>query len=179
MRWERCPSPSPGPRSTRPTCSATPSSTTGASERTGSPHPGTCPSAWEDGRLVAQQDVGAECFAVRRTVHTGSWVGRAHQGRGIGKEMRAAVLHFAFAALGAQRAETDAFVDNPASLAVTRSLGYEPNGDGIHDRKGEPVAMLRYAMSRQSWERRRHDDISVEGLEPCLTMFGLDPAPAP
>ena len=50
--------------------------------------------------------------------HTGSWLGRAFQGRGFGKEMRAAVLGFAFDGLGARVAETSAFLDNAASNAV-------------------------------------------------------------
>ena len=49
-------------------------------------------------------------------------------GRGFGKEMRAAVLGFAFDGLGALSAETSAFLDNAASNGVTRSLGYEDNG---------------------------------------------------
>lgn len=134
---------------------------------------------WEAGCLVGQQDVQARDFGVRRTVETGSWIGREHQGRGIGKEMRAAVLHLAFAGLGAQRAETEAFVDNPASLAVTRSLGYEPNGDGIHNRKGEPTPMVRFALSRERWEHGRRDDISIDGLDACLPMFGGGPTASP
>lgn len=133
---------------------------------------------WENGRLVGQQDLEARHFAVRRTVDTGSWVGMAHQGRGVGKEMRAAVLHLAFAGLGAERAETEAFVDNPASIAVTRSLGYEPNGDGIHDRKGRPATMVRYSLSRERWQARRRVDITVDGLEACRPMFGIEPVTA-
>ena len=41
-----------------------------------------------------------------RTVGTGSWLGRPYQGRGIGKEMRGAVLALAFDGLGAEVAET-------------------------------------------------------------------------
>ncbi len=41
---------------------------------------------------------------------TGSWLGRAHQGRGLGKEMRQAALHIIFAGLGAQQAVTRACV---------------------------------------------------------------------
>ena len=45
-----------------------------------------------DGRPIGAQSVNAEGFPTFRTVHTGSWLGRAYQGRGLGKEMRAAVL---------------------------------------------------------------------------------------
>ena len=44
--------------------------------------------------------------------------------------MRAAVLAFAFDGLGAQVAESSAFLDNAASNAVSRALGYEENGFG-------------------------------------------------
>src|SRR5215217_3606244 len=54
------------------------------------------------GEVVGVQDVGATEFAVRREVATGSWVGRRHHGQGIGTEMRSAVLHLAFAGLGAE-----------------------------------------------------------------------------
>lgn len=130
---------------------------------------------WEDGVLVGQQDVGARQFRVLGTVETGSWVGLAHQGRGIGKEMRAAVLHFAFDGLGAARAETEAFTDNPASLAVTRSLGYLPNGDHLGVRREQAARYLRYQLPRDVWAELRRDDITVEGLEPCRARFGLHP----
>jgi RimJ/RimL family protein N-acetyltransferase len=124
--------------------------------------------------IVGVQAIDAEQFPQRRTVSTGSWVGRAHQGRGIGKEMRAAVLHLAFLGLGAVRAETGAWRDNAASLAVTRALGYEPNGDSLLLRRDEPSIELRFKMDRAGFDRIRRDDITVEGLEACLPMFGLD-----
>jgi len=37
-----------------------------------------------DGRLVGVQDVEAEHFPARRVVTTGSWLGVAHQGNGLG-----------------------------------------------------------------------------------------------
>ncbi len=135
--------------------------------------------AWEHGRLVGQQSVEAKDFATVRTVDTGSWVGRAHQGAGIGKEMRAAVLHLAFAGLGADRADTEAFEDNPASLAVTRSLGYVPNGEGLHVRRDLPVRCLRFTLPRERWERGRRGDITIEGLEPAMDLFRASPPPAP
>ena len=73
---------------------------------------------FEHGDLVGVQDVFAKHFATTRTVTTGSWLVQRAQGHGIGKEMRAAVLHFAFAGLSAVEAYTDAFEDNPASLGV-------------------------------------------------------------
>ena len=37
-----------------------------------------------DGQPVGVQDLGAEHFRAVRSVETGSWLGRAHQGRGSG-----------------------------------------------------------------------------------------------
>ena len=126
-----------------------------------------------DGEIVGQQDILGADFAHTRTFETGSWLGRAHQGKGIGKEMRAAVLHLGFVGLEATRAETGAYEENHASLGVTTALGYEPNGSAIFAPRGEPQTELKFAMSREAFERTRRDDITIENLEPCLPLFGL------
>ena len=56
---------------------------------------------WE-GRPIGAQTISGEDFAIHRTVDSGSWLGQAYQGRGFGKEMRSAVLSFAFDGLGAR-----------------------------------------------------------------------------
>jgi len=127
----------------------------------------------EDGVLVGTQDIKGTSFPVTGAVSTGSWLGRAHQGRGIGKEMRAAVLHLAFDALGAQVAETSAFADNGPSVGVTTSLGYKDNGWWLDDREGKPARHRRFLLERNDWLPRRRDDIQVDGLEPCLPLLGL------
>jgi RimJ/RimL family protein N-acetyltransferase len=128
--------------------------------------------AKEGDNVVGVQDVVADDFAVTRQVGTGSWLGQSYQGRGIGKEMRAAILHLAFAGLGAMRATSSAFEDNPASLAVSRALGYVENGDDIAARRGRAVRHIRLVLHRQVWERSRRRDIQIHGLEACLPMFG-------
>jgi RimJ/RimL family protein N-acetyltransferase len=131
---------------------------------------------YEDGRLVGVQSVGAKSFLVTRTVGTGSWIAKPEQGRGIGKEMRAAILHLAFAGLGAERAVTSAFADNTRSIGVTKALGYVDNGWDVDDREGQAVRHLRYLLEAADWQTRRRDDIEIHGLEPCLPVLGL-PAP--
>ena len=126
-----------------------------------------------DGEVVGTQGLFAESFGVRRTAGTGSWLGLEHQGRGIGKEMRAAVLHLLFDGLGALRAETGAFEDNAQSIGVTRSLGYRENGELIVDREGNRTRELLFVLDRADWATRRRDDIEIVGLEPCLPLFGL------
>ena len=127
----------------------------------------------EEGVLVGTQAIKGTSFAVTRSVSTGSWIGRAHQGRGIGKEMRAAVLHLAFDALDAQVAETSAYADNGPSIGVTTSLGYRDNGWWMDDREGQPSRHRRFVLERDDWLARRRDDIVVSGLEPCLPLLGL------
>ena len=132
-------------------------------------------SVWVDGDLVGMQSLMAEDFGVRRAFETGSWLGRAHQGQGLGKEMRAAALHLGFAGLDATRAHTGAIEGNDRSMGVTRALGYEPNGELIKDRDGERIVVHEFRLDRAAWEPGRRDDIDIDGLEPCLEMFGAVP----
>ncbi|MFB4313505.1 GNAT family N-acetyltransferase [Actinomadura sp. 21ATH] len=122
---------------------------------------------------VGMQTVGARDLAIRGEIATGSWLGRRHQGRGIGTEMRAAVLHLAFAGLGAEEAVTSAFEDNHASLAVSRKLGYRPNGVERHVVRDTLVIGRRLRLSRADWERHRTVPVTVEGLDPCRSLLGL------
>lgn len=129
-----------------------------------------------DGAWVAQQTIAAEGFAVHRVVDTGSWVARRFQRQGIGKEMRGAVLAFAFDHLGAQLAESEAFLDNVASNAVSVSLGYEANGFGRLAPEGVSRETAKYRMTRTAWESRPRPTVEVEGLEACRALFGLKDA---
>jgi RimJ/RimL family protein N-acetyltransferase len=117
------------------------------------------------------QDIGAEHFRAVRSVETGSWLGRAHQGRGIGREMREAILHLAFAGLDAEEAMSGAFEDNAGSLATSRSVGYEENGEARGRRRDSAGRTVRFRMGRDAWEQRRRKDIEIIGLDGCLDMF--------
>jgi RimJ/RimL family protein N-acetyltransferase len=130
----------------------------------------------EGGALVGVQGITGDHFACIRAVDTGSWLGLAHQGRGIGKEMRAAVLHLAFDGLGAIEAYSAAWHDNHASIAVSRALGYLDNGIRWKKRREERAEQLQFRLPREVWEQKRRDDIEIEGLAPCLAMFGADDA---
>jgi RimJ/RimL family protein N-acetyltransferase len=128
---------------------------------------------WLEGRLVGVQEMEAKQFPVLREVSTGSWLTQSVQGQGIGKEMRAAVLSFAFGSLGAEFARTAAFVDNAASQGVTRHIGYRENGRGRNVNRGEAAEMIRFVISGAEFAARDFPTIEVENLEPCLPMFGL------
>ncbi|MEM7339206.1 MAG: GNAT family protein [Actinomycetota bacterium] len=128
-----------------------------------------------DGELVGIQSIGATDFPTLRQTNTGSWIGRSHHGRGIGTEMRRAVVHLAFAHLGAHDVLSAAFTDNVASQTVSTRVGYEPNGMQRSLRRGDPADQIRYRLTRQRWEQTRTDlEIEVEGFEACRAMFGLD-----
>jgi RimJ/RimL family protein N-acetyltransferase len=137
------------------------------------------PEAWSlelavflDGRPIGSQALIARQFATFRTVNTGSWLGREFQGRGLGKEMRGAVLALAFDGLGAEAATTEAFLDNPASAGVSRALGYEPNGRGSIAPEGVARPTERFRLSRPGWLARPRAAVRIDGLDECRDMFG-------
>ena len=129
-----------------------------------------------DGTVVGMQGISAKDFAVVREVDSGSWLGRAFHGQGTGTEMRAAILHLAFAGLGAEYALSSAFTDNPASQAVSRKLGYEPDGISRHVRRGQAATQVRFRLSREIWAASRTLPVTIDGLAECLPMFGLPAA---
>lgn len=124
---------------------------------------------WAEGRLAGTQALDGEHFSAQRTVTSGSWLGQEHQGRGIGAEMRMAVLELAFTGLEAVAAETGAIVGNHASRRVSEKVGYRPAGESVLHPRGEPVAEWRFRLERENWSGA---DVRIEGLEPCLPLFG-------
>ncbi|MDR1998730.1 MAG: GNAT family N-acetyltransferase [Frankiaceae bacterium] len=138
------------------------------------------PAAWNlplvvlrRGEVVGVQEVQATNFAPLREVITGSWLGLRFHRMGIGTAMRAAVLHLAFAGLGAEYALSGALADNAASLGVSRRLGYQPDGIDRVLRRGEPTVMRRLRLSREQWLATPRPDVRIENLTPCLPLFGL------
>ncbi|WP_205874862.1 acetyl-/succinyl-CoA transferase [Mycobacterium camsae] len=126
-----------------------------------------------DGEAVGVQGLIAKEFPVARRVESGSWLGLRYQGQGYGTEMRAAVVHFAFAALGAEVATSASFVDNPASIAVSRRIGYRDDGVERVAREGVMAEQLRFRLTRGDWERRRPVDVRIDGFDRCRPLFGL------
>jgi len=119
---------------------------------------------WHKGRFVGCQDVGAKEFATLKTVSTGSWLKQSLQGRGLGKEMRTAVVLWAFDWLRAEVAESEAAAWNSASLGVSRSLGYELNGTtrkawGSQVQTVQHVRVTPETFNRPDWK------LEVEGHE--------------
>jgi RimJ/RimL family protein N-acetyltransferase len=137
------------------------------------------PDRWSLGFAVLVDDVVvgggglvSDDFPVMRGVETGSWLGREHQGQGIGKELRAASLHVIFEGFDADVAATGAWHDNTASLGVTRSLGYTETGRRRARRRDRPDTQIGFEMPRAHWETIRRDDIELIGIEPVREFLG-------
>ena len=130
-----------------------------------------------DGTAIGTQVLAAEGFTTHRQVKTLSWLGKDFQDPGLAVEMRAAVLHLAFAGLGAR--EAVAFVEKTGSPIVSRKLGYRDDGVEHFPFRGENMAAQRLRLSRADWEAHRRTEVGMERLEPCLPMFGLPAAEGP
>jgi RimJ/RimL family protein N-acetyltransferase len=129
------------------------------------------------GQPIGMQDVTGRDFARRRVVLTGSWLGLAHQGRGFGTEMRAAVLHLAFAELGALVAESGYVEGNAAAARVAEKLGYTPNGTRIYAHGETRRAEQMVRVTPEAWQRDLVP-VTVEGLDACRGLFGEQDLPA-
>ncbi len=132
--------------------------------------------AWVTGQPAGFQDLRGHEFPRYRTVGTGSWLGQEFQGRGVGRLMRQAALTLAFDDLGAQLAESEAFIDNPASSRVSLAVGYEPNGFGQLAPRGVARETQRFRLTLEGWRARPRPEVRVEGLARSLELFGIDPA---
>jgi RimJ/RimL family protein N-acetyltransferase len=86
------------------------------------------------------------------------------------------VLGFAFDGLGARVATTSAFLDNAASNAVSRGLGYEENGLGSLAPDGVARITQNFRMTVDGWRSRPRPQLAIDGLERCLDLFGARPA---
>lgn len=134
---------------------------------------------WHDGVLVGSQSLESTNYLVTRSAETGSWLGREYQGRGIGTAMRQAICAFAFDHLDAAEVTSGAFTDNPASLSVSRTVGYRANGVvRVQRRTGELAVQQKFRLVADDLVRGEHP-ITVTGLAPFRRAIGLDSGPSP
>ncbi len=123
------------------------------------------------GVLVGVQGFQLRDFAVTRTAGTGSWLALRHQNQGIGTRMRRIVCTFLIDRLGATQVTSEAFLDNPASLAVSRKLGYRPDGQQRRARLGESAVGQRLVLDAGDFVRG--DPVEVAGDEPLRRFLRL------
>ena len=106
-----------------------------------------------DGKPIGVQGLEAEHFRAVRSVETGSWLGRAHQGQGMGREMREAILHLAFAGLEAEEALSGALRTTPPPWPPR--VWWGSRRTGRRERRDGCGRTVRFRMGREAWERRR------------------------
>lgn len=123
-----------------------------------------------EGRVLGVQEVGARDFGVLREVNTGSWLGREHQGKGLGTEMRIAALQFAFDHLGADVARSAAWLGNHASNRVSEKLGYVRDGSLVIAPRGERSEHVRLRLDKANFVRPEWNT-TVEGLAECVQLI--------
>jgi RimJ/RimL family protein N-acetyltransferase/predicted GNAT family acetyltransferase len=121
--------------------------------------------AFHDGAPVGVQGLNVQLPEVQ----TGSWLGRSYQGRGLGTEMRAAVLTFAFERLGAEVARSGALAGNEQSLGVSRKLGYEVTGSRTFAPRGEPVEHTDVALPRSRF--RSPVPVEIAGADQLVSLL--------
>jgi RimJ/RimL family protein N-acetyltransferase len=130
-----------------------------------------------DGELVGSQGFTCEDYLVKRGGETGSWLSRRFQGRGIGTAMRQVICAFLIDHLDAAYVTSGAFTDNPASLAVSRKVGYTDNGIERCSRLGQPAVMRRIILEPANLVRYS-SSLTVEGLPAFRNSIGLEAATA-
>ena len=127
-----------------------------------------------DGELLGVQAIDTEHFLVTRTGETGSWLARRFHGQGIGTRMRTAMCILAFDHLDFEEVTSGAYTDNPASLGVSRKVGYRPNGETRLKRRDTDRAVLRRLVLTPDDLIRAGMRIEVEGLAEVRAFIGLD-----
>ena len=124
------------------------------------------------GSPIGVQELVGRDFRIRRAILSGSWLGREFQGQGLGTEARAAILALAFDGLGAEMAESGYLEGNAASARVSEKLGYQTIGDEVCAIEGKRALEIKVRVTPQTW-RRAVVPVTIEGLEPCLKLFGV------
>ncbi|SRR6266404_1552284 len=125
------------------------------------------------GKLVGVQGISTRDYLVTRTADTGSWLGRRFHGRGVGTAMRKVICAFAFDHLDAEYVTSSAFADNPASVAVSKKVGYTEKGWSRVNRLGKPVTMRELSLTAGKLVRYEHP-LAIEGVAEFRQSIGLD-----
>lgn len=93
------------------------------------------------------------------TAEIGYWLGESYQGKGYMTEATCAVLDFAFNKLKLRRINVAAFVENSASNALIRKLGFSYEGTRKQIVRAKSTGKVHdehvYGLLREDWFRHR------------------------
>jgi RimJ/RimL family protein N-acetyltransferase len=132
---------------------------------------------WAADELIGVQGMTAHDFLAGKEVKTGSWLAQRFHGRGFGTEMRAAVLELAFHGLGAEEAVSSVLDGVDASMRVSQKLGYVDDGETWVEVRGERRRDHKMRLTRDRWIDQERISVRISGLEPCISLFGLNALP--
>jgi hypothetical protein len=72
-----------------------------------------------------------------------------------------------------------AYLDNPASLSVSRKLGYRPNGQRREQRREGEMAISQKLVLAPQDLLRPEVEVRVSGVDPFRRFVGLVAGPSP
>ncbi len=126
-----------------------------------------------DGAVLGAQWLEGPDWRADRTVDSSSWLVTSARGRGLGRQMRTAVLALAFGPLRAEAAISSAVIDNAPSLGVSRALGYRETHRSVLEHSGETLQHVR--LTREAWEASDGASrVVIDGTASALPLFGIE-----
>ena len=129
-----------------------------------------------EGVVVGAQWLEGPDWRADRTVDSSSWLVPPARGRGLGQQMRAAVLALAFGPLRAEAAISSAVIGNAPSLGVSRALGYRETHRSVLEHSGETLQHVR--LGREAWAASGGArGVVIDGVAPALPLFGIEGGP--
>ena len=128
----------------------------------------------DDGRLVGC--AGLRMDTVPGTGRLGYWIGRRDWGQGLATEAAGRVARWALANLALDRITAHVAVDNPASAAVLRRIGFKEAGAGREPflARGGEIDVVRFAVHREDL----FGGLETSGALPAESSPGLPDAAA-
>ena len=107
--------------------------------------------------------VGVQSNGDKSCADLGYWVGRHHWGDKVASEAAAAVAHWALTQAGLDRLRARVAVDNPASCAVLRRIGFRQTGAGTQrfEARGATHPVIEFEAEHRDLRAPQHPTILV------------------
>lgn len=121
----------------------------------------------------------AGCVAIDATAgpaELGYWLAKPYWGRGIMSAATRSIVDLAFAATDLDRIVSGHFVDNHASAAVLKKLGFKTSGviETRSRARAETVRLVAMTLEREAWAPRRPSIGTARLTMRCPTLADVD-----